>query len=91
VALLLGVKVAVDLGDGRCGCFLGQGSEAPGADVLDPAQVGHERLELWPLFITDHVGAGCVPVDVGECPLPVFDLGEHGSHVDGHQALLCVG
>ena len=77
VALLLGVEVPVDLGQRRGGRLLGQRRESARADVLDPAQVGHERLELGPEFGRDGLGAGCVPVDVGKRPLAILDLGQH--------------
>ena len=84
VPLLLGVEVPVDLGDRRRRRLLGHRRETPGSHVLDPAQVGHERLELGPEVVVDRLDAGRVPVDVGQCPLPVLDLGEHLVHVHGH-------
>ena len=84
VPLLLGVEVPVDLGERRRRRLLGHRGEAAGADVLDPAQVGHERLQLGPELVADRLGAGGVPVDVGQRPLPVLDLGQHLVHVHRH-------
>jgi hypothetical protein len=77
VALLFGVEVPVDLGQRLVFGFECQRSESARPDLFDPHQVRHELLEPGPLLVGDLVGTGGVPVDVGQRPLPGFDLGQH--------------
>ena len=91
MSLLLGVEIPVNLRRRRVGRLLGQRRESAGAHIFDPAQVGHERLQFGTEFGPDGIGTGCVPIDIGERPLAILDLGEHSFHVDGHRELLFVG
>jgi hypothetical protein len=84
VALLLGLEVAVDLGQHRIVGAASQRREGARADLLDPGDIGHERAEPRPLLLGDQVGPGGVPVDVAQRPLALLDASEHPVEVVGH-------
>ena len=54
---------------------------------LDPHQIGHERFELGALIVGDGLGAGGVPVDIGQRPLLVLDGLQNELFDIGRQAL----
>ena len=82
VLLFLSMKVAVDVSEGLGRGLARHGRETAGTDVLDPHQIRHERLEFGVQFRADQLRARCVPVDVGEGPLTVLDLVQHGIEIE---------
>ena len=52
--------------------------ETAGTDVLDPAQVCHECLELGPLLIADHLGTRGIPIDLGQRPFLYYNVPVRG-------------
>ena len=88
VALLLGMEVGIHFFQHRVFSLARHGGKAARAHVLDPHQIGHEGLELGPLFVGDQFGAGGIPVDVGQRPLAGLDLGQHFFQIDVHENLL---
>ena len=88
VALFLGMEIGIHLLENGVFGLACHGREAARADMLDPHQIGHEGLELGPLFVGDQFGAGGIPVDVGQRPLAGLDLGQHFFQIDVHENLL---
>src|SRR3546814_9541896 len=84
----LGVEVPVELGQRRVLRPPGKGGEGPGADLFDPGHVGHEGLQLRALLVGDAVGAGSVPVDVGQGPLALLDPVQRPREIEWHRGVL---
>jgi hypothetical protein len=82
VPLLVGREAREDAAQGRLVGGVSHGAEDERGDGLDPVEVRHETGEPGAEGCVDRFGAGRVPVDVGDGPLPALALCEHGREVE---------